>query len=32
VRLMLDDPDLRAVPRNPIGLGREACDETEQVQ
>ena len=32
MRLMLDDPDVRAIPRNPRGFGGQAGDETEQVQ
>ena len=32
MRLMLDDPDLRAVPRNPRGLGGQCGDETEEVE
>src|SRR6516225_4546587 len=32
VRLMLDDPDLRAIPRDPRGPGGQAGYEAEQVQ
>ena len=32
MRLMLDDPDLRAIPRNLRRLGGQAGDEAEQVQ
>ena len=32
MRLMLDDPDLRAIPRNLRGLGGQTGDEAEQVQ
>jgi hypothetical protein len=32
MRLMLDDPDLRTVPRNACRLGGQAGDETQQVQ
>jgi hypothetical protein len=32
VRLMLDDPDLGAIPRNLCRLGGQASDETQQVQ
>ncbi len=32
VRLMLGDPDLRAVPRNLRGFGGQAGDQAEQVQ
>jgi hypothetical protein len=30
MRLMFDDPDLRAVPRNLLGLGGQAGDEAER--
>ena len=32
MRLMLDDPDLRAIPRNLRSLGRQTGNEAEQVQ
>jgi hypothetical protein len=32
MRLMLDDPDLRAIPRKLRGLGGQAGNEAEQVQ
>src|SRR4051812_48098030 len=32
MRLMLDDPDLRAIPRNPRSFGGQAGNEAEQVQ
>ncbi len=32
MRLMLDDPDVRAIPRNPRGFGGQAGNEAEQVQ
>ena len=30
--LMLDDPDLRAIPRNPRGFGGQAGDQAQQFQ
>jgi hypothetical protein len=32
MRVMLNDPDLRPVPRDPQGLGGQGGDESEQVQ
>src|SRR5271167_1789265 len=32
MRLMLDNPDLRAIPRNPRSFGGQAGNEAEQVQ
>jgi hypothetical protein len=32
VRLMLDNPDLRAIPRNLLRLGGQAGNEAEHVQ
>ena len=32
MRSMLDDPDRRAIPRNPCGVGGQAGDEAEQIQ
>ena len=32
MRLMLDDPDLRAIPRNLRSFGRQTGNEAEQVQ
>src|SRR5215510_11310904 len=32
MRLMLDNPDLRAIPGNPRSFGGQAGDEAEQVQ
>ncbi|HWH64621.1 MAG TPA: hypothetical protein VNS99_00910, partial [Gaiellales bacterium] len=32
MRLMLDDPDLRAIPRNLRRVGGQAGDEAEQIQ
>jgi hypothetical protein len=29
---MLDDPHVRAIPRNPRGFGGQAADEPEQVK
>ena len=30
--LMLDDPDLRAIPRNLRSFGGQAANEAEQIQ
>src|SRR5919202_326402 len=32
MRLVLDDPDLRTIPRNPCSSGGQSGDEAEQVQ
>jgi hypothetical protein len=32
MRLMLDNPDLRAIPRNPLSFSGQTGDEAEQVQ